>query len=101
MQTSSISVTESAFPQRPQSNTTLKDFLVWLESLPADTKFCDSFRTATCPIAQFLGRPAVWGDTSLPKWALSFMMSYDSGISTSLEDALAIAKTLQAELPSS
>jgi len=99
MQTSSDSVNDCVSQQRPQSNLTQKAFLDWLESLPSGTTFCDGLRSATCPIAKFLGRSALPNDESLPKWAITFMDRYDTHESTSLESALAIARNLEDALP--
>ena len=101
MQTSPISVNDGVSVQLPQANFTAKVFLEWLESLPADTTFCDGLRSQTCPLAKFLGRIATYGDESFPEWAFTFMTRYDYETSTSLQDALAIARSLQSEsLPS-
>jgi hypothetical protein len=92
-----ISVNGSASAQPSSSNSTLKDFRAWLGSLPSDTTFCGGFRTQTCPVAQFLGRPASHGDASLPEWATAFMTRYDSNCSTSLAEALAVTEALLSE----
>ena len=64
MQTLSISANDGVSDKLPQSSPTAKEFLEWLESLPADTTFCDggSVRSETCPVARFLGRRASYGD---------------------------------------
>jgi hypothetical protein len=101
VKTSPISVNDGVSVQLPQVTFTAKDFLEWLESLPADTTFCDGLRSQTCPVARFLDRIATYGDESLPEWAVTFMTRYDYETSTSLQDALTIAKALQSEsLPS-
>jgi hypothetical protein len=97
MQTSSVSGDDCVSEQHPQSSPTQKAFLDWLESLATETRFCAGLRTQTCPVAMFLGRPAFPSDETLPKWALAFMTQYDKDESTSLADALAIARNLEHE----
>jgi hypothetical protein len=98
VQTLPISANDGVSEKLPPAARTVKGFLEWLESLPADTTFCDGPRTQDCPVAKFLGRNAAYGDESLPAWAVTFMTRYDNETSTSLQDALTVAKALQDEI---
>ncbi len=77
-----------------------EEFLAWLRSLPADTKFCEGMRIETCPIAKFTGQQACTEDLHMPEWATTFMEHFDGRTDEhpmprfSLKHAIQIAEAL-------
>lgn len=74
---------------------TLDEFKAWLKSLPPETKFCESLRISSCPIAKFTG-VQTWA-LDAPVWADRFMKRFDSGSkggNDTVERAIEIADAL-------
>lgn len=74
---------------------TFAEFHTWLELLPPETEFCQHGRCVSCPIAKFTGQWTNLFDWSLAGWAREFMRRYDANQSTSLTEALAIARSMR------
>jgi len=64
-------------PHSIPTEKTLDEFREWLRSLPPDTRFCESLRVNSCPIAKFTG-VETWLLQS-PDWASRFMDKFDRG----------------------
>jgi hypothetical protein len=65
------------------------EFKAWLRSLPPETKFCQTGRCASCPIAQFTGIETwMFRSSSIPQWADRFMDRYDEIQGETLQQAL-------------
>lgn len=62
-------------PHSVKTEKTLDEFREWLRSLPPDTKFCESLRICSCPIARFTGVETYLLDA--PDWAKRFMDRFD------------------------
>lgn len=83
-------------PHSIKTEKTLDEFKAWLKSLPPETKFCESLRIFSCPIAKFTGIDTWLLDA--PAWAEKFMRCFDigsnGGRNDTVERAIAIADTL-------
>ena len=82
-------------PHSIPTDKTLDEFKAWLKSLPPETKFCESLRICSCPIAKFTGVDTWLLDA--PNWAERFMDRFDRGSNFSndtVERAIEIAETL-------
>ena len=83
-------------PHSIKTEKTLAEFKDWLRSLPPDTKFCESLRICSCPIAKFTGVETWLLDA--PKWAERFMARFDRGSNggrnDTVERAIEIADSL-------
>jgi hypothetical protein len=82
-------------PHGIKTDKTLGEFKAWLKSLPPGTKFCESLRICSCPIAKFTGVETWLLD--IPRWAERFMDRFDRESNMrndTVERAIEIADTL-------